>query len=271
MYAAKESGHHPDTGYANACWPINLNAPAYERVREQILGTCERTGLAGFLWDSYCNLGWWQIDYSKGDMKPQYEKMAELYADLVKRGLYVTPEAIVAFSSHSCCGLHGGNVYHGDLLGYSYDTNIQLDYNDGKGSLDKMILKGELPIDPLFRCVAHRRLPSFGLHEVPRDDWDPAAAAAIKRLFAAYKAVREKMVRRTVLANDAGVLWENDGPQAVLFAFADQSVADGAIDVTSGDRVTDGTARAGGVYLVPVAANRKPRGRAAAVAAAGMA
>ena len=34
VYAARESGHHPDTGYAKECWPFNLNTPVMEWLRE---------------------------------------------------------------------------------------------------------------------------------------------------------------------------------------------------------------------------------------------
>ncbi len=97
LFAAKESGHHPDTGYAPACWTLNLNTPILEKIRAQLLGVCQRTGLAGFLWDSFSNLGWWQLNYSDGSMRPQFDHMAGLFADLTNAGLYLQPEGIVTF------------------------------------------------------------------------------------------------------------------------------------------------------------------------------
>ena len=225
VFAAKESGRHPDTGYPIDCLTLNLNAPIYEKVREQIMGVCKRTGLAGYLWDSFSNLGWWQVDYSKGSMRPQFDRMAQLYADLTNAGLYIKPEAVVSFSNHSCCGLHGGNVYAGNLLGYSYNTGISLHYAPAKGtpSADQTgeILRGKKPIDELFQVIAHKRLPGLEW-TVPRAEWNPKAVRQIKDLFASYKAVRHLMDKRTVLKKGAGVLWENEAGQPVFFSFKRQ-------------------------------------------------
>ncbi|OPZ25111.1 MAG: hypothetical protein BWZ02_02599 [Lentisphaerae bacterium ADurb.BinA184] len=230
--AAMESGRHPSTGYVNSCWTLNLNSPVYAYLRDSLLGVCERTGLAGFLWDSYSNMGWWQVDYSDGSMRPQFDKMAGLYAEMTRRGLYVQPEAIVAFSSHSCCGLHGGNVYAGELLGYSYDTVISLDNTECE---DAAILRGEAPVEMLFRCLAHRRVPCMSFHRVPRAEWNPAAAAAMKEYFAMYRAARGGMRRRTVLPDDAGVLWEDAHGAKQLWAFRGQPAPAAAIDLLTGE------------------------------------
>lgn len=238
VFAARESGRHPDTGYAADCWPINLNAPIGDWWRDQLLDVCERTGLSGFLWDSFCNMGWWQVDYSQGTMRPQYDKMSDVYAALCRAGLYVMPEAIVGFSSHSCCGLHGGNVYSGDLLGYSYDTNISLwqgDDDTHDGDMELKILRGQAPTDELFRCYAHRRVPTLSLHKVPVAERDPSSVVKLKEIIQAYKTVRASMVRRTVLPEDRGVLWQGSGREAILWSFRRQVWPSSAKEVLSGD------------------------------------
>ncbi len=226
IFAAKESGRHPDTGYAGNCWTLNLNAPIGERVREQLLGVCRRCGVTGIRWDSFSNLGWWQVDYSKGDLRPQYDRMATMYADLLKAGVRVWPEAVVAFSNQSCCGLHGGDVYAGDLLGYSYNSAFPLGPVGGyayPGDRTVDILTGKESADTLFRCFAHKRVPPFSFHAVPRDQWDEQAVRAIKQMIQAYRACRHRMIRRTVLKDDAGVLWQDQqGSDAVCFCFRDQ-------------------------------------------------
>jgi hypothetical protein len=235
VFAGKESGRHPDTGYAASCWTFNLNTPVMEWLRERLLGVCERTGLSGYLWDSFSNLGWWQVDYSQGDMRPQFDRMGQLYADLTKAGLYIQPEALVNFSNHSCCGLHGGNVYAGDLLGYSYNTVIALCFNDHKEGeepyFENRILRGQAPVDLLFQCVAHKRIPALGLHLVPRAEWHVPSVAEIKRVLALYKAQRHRMIRRTVLKDGLGVRWDG-GDQPVLFAFKAAPATKRACDVS---------------------------------------
>jgi hypothetical protein len=246
--AALESGRHPWTGYPNSCWTLNLNSPVFEYFRDCVLGVCARTGLGGFLWDSYSNLGWWQVDYSDGSMRPQFDRMAGLYADMARRGLYIQPEALVAFSSHSCCGLHGGDVYAGDLLGYSYDTVIGL-WNTGV--TDAALLAGEASAELLFRCLAHRRVPGLELHKVPRERWNPAAVAAIKEYFAMYKAARGAMRRRTVLPDEAGVLWEGAEGRRLVWAFKAQTWPEGrAVDLMSGEPAPGNRLAGGRVYRV---------------------
>jgi hypothetical protein len=236
VFAGKESGRHPDSGYAASCWTFNLNTPVTEWLRDRLLGVCERTGLAGYLWDSFSNLGWWQVDYSQGDMRPQFDRMGRLYADLAKAGLYLKPEALVSFSNHSCCGLHGGNVYAGDLLGYSYNTVIALWFNDGEGheaNYDNRILRGQAPVDMLFQCIAHKRIPALNLHLVPRAEWHAPSVAAIKEVLALYKAQRHRMIRRTVLKDGLGVRWDG-GDQPVLFAFKPAPAPAGTRDAATG-------------------------------------
>jgi len=206
-------------------------------MRERLLGVCERTGLAGYLWDSFSNLGWWQLDYSQGDMRPQFERMAGLYADLAKAGLYIKPEALVAFSNHSCCGLHGGNVYAGDLLGYSYNTAIALSFGDGDETYENRILRGQVPIDMLFQCIAHKRIPTLNFHLIPRSEWHAPSCAAIKEVLALYRDQRHRMIRRTVLKDGQGVRWDG-GDQALIFAFKPMSAPAEARDATTGETVT---------------------------------
>ncbi len=241
VFAAKESGRHPDTGYAASCWTFNLNTPITGWMRDRLIGTCERTGLAGFLWDSFSNMGWWQIDYSQGTMAPQFAAMAGLYADLAKAGLYLQPESLATLSSHGCCGLHGGNIYADDLLGYSYNTSIGLWFgggdDHGETTLECQILKGQAPFDVLFQCVAHKRLPGLHFHMVPREQWHPERLRQIKELLAIYREQRHRMVRRTVLKDGLGVRWDG-GDRPLLFAFRAGPAPVGACDAASGEAVT---------------------------------
>ena len=237
IFAAKESGSHPDTGYAASCWPLNQNMPIREYVRDKILGICERTGLAGFLWDSFSNLGWWQVDYSAGTMRPQFDKHAQLYAELVKAGLYLAPEAIVTFSNHSMLHLFRGDVYDGDLLGYSYNTNIAFHCGgdlSGGSNPETFMLRGEMDTEPLYRLLSHKRAPSMALHKVPREEWDEASAEKLKELFAAYRSVRDRMKKRTVLKADAGVIWEDGSNEAVLFNYHPGESSVPLFNVTTG-------------------------------------
>jgi hypothetical protein len=184
-------------------------------------------------------------------MRPQFDRMGELYAALAKAGLYIKPEALVSFSNHSCCGLHGGNIYAGDLLGYSYNTVIALWFGDHKEGEDpafeNRILRGKAPVDILFQCLAHKRIPSLNFHTVPRADWHAPSVAEIKRVLALYQTQRHRMLRRTVLKDGLGVRWDG-GDQPLLFAFKAAPAPAGARDAASGEAV--GTLCANHVYLL---------------------
>jgi len=258
IYAAKESGRHPDTGYAAGCWTLNLNAPIFDYVKKQIFGVCARTGLSGFLWDSLSNMGWWQIDYSDGSMRPQYDNMAQFYAEMAQAGLYIMPEAICTFSNHSCCGLHGGNIYAGELLGYSYNTNIGLDSSEWiDGAVDsdlrnyeERLISGQESIDLFFHCIAHKRVPSLHFHLTPRTAWNAQRVGEIKEVLALYRQLRPQMKKRTVLKDNAGVLWHDDAGTALLFSFKAQSYPGTAVDAASGERVNDGQLQANRAYRI---------------------
>ena len=254
IFAAKESGCHPDTGYPGECWPLNLNTPVKDRVIEQILGVCRRTGLAGFLWDSFSNLGWWQLDYGNGTMRPQFDKEAEMYATFANAGLYMQPEAFVAFSSHSCVGMAGGNYYPpGIQTGYSYDITTSFgnsDPNDPQQNDEFDILMGVKPIDMLFQWVAHRHVPSVQFYNLPREKWDPERVQEIKYLFTAYKRWRHLMQQRTVLNDCAGVLWENGSAEKLLYSFTEQTYPGALEDAVTGEKVTDGKLGKNRVYVM---------------------
>jgi len=248
IFAAKESGSHPDTGYPASCWTANLNAPVADRIREQVIGVCQRTGLAGYLWDSFSNLGWWQVDYSDGTMRPQFDKMAQLFADIVNAGLYVMPEAITALSNHSCCGLHAGNIYPDDLLPFMYNSSIGPWYQGDTADYDQKFIKGNGSIDIFFRSVAHKRLPTFNLHRVPRDEWNARSVSALKELLRVYKDNRSLMKKRTVLKGDKGVLWENDSGEALFFCFKEQHHPGTFTDAATGETVDGKQLKANRVY-----------------------
>ncbi|MDZ4743267.1 MAG: hypothetical protein SGI98_07600 [Verrucomicrobiota bacterium] len=253
VFAAKESGYHPDTGYPGDCWPLNLNGPMCDYVIERVIDISRKTGLKGFLWDSFSNLGWWQLDYSAGTMKPQFERMAKVYADLANEGLYLMPEAITTFSSHSCLGMYGGDTYRDEDLGYSYDSCVHPPVKEGTHEyIDNEILRGKSSVDYLFQCIAHKRVPNMACWQVPVAERDPKVIVQLRDLFTAYKKIRSSMDKRTVLKDGQGVLWESeDGKKKHLFSFKEQvSPAANAIEVISGKPAENGKLQTNKVYLI---------------------
>lgn len=250
LIAAKESGYHPDTGYANDCWPLNLNAPVMESLRDRVLAMCQRTGLGGFLWDSFSNLGWWQVDYSNGTMSPQWDRMTDLYAAWTAAGLLLRPEAMVSFSNHSAVGMVGGNHYPlGVLAGYGYNTAISLPSGE-----EEDLISGARSIDLLFQWIAHKHVPSFHFQNIPREKWNAGRVQELKELLSVYKRFRHLMLLRTVLKDDKGVFWRNETPEQLFFSFKEQGPFGVMTDAVTGVPVGDSTLRTNRVYLVEGAA-----------------
>ncbi|MCX6983840.1 MAG: hypothetical protein NT118_03670, partial [Lentisphaerae bacterium] len=85
---------------------------------------------------------------------------------------------------------------------------------------------------------------------VDRKDWNTEQAKKIKDIIAVYKKCRDKMLRRTVLKNDAGVLWESGDNLAFLFSFKEQPCKGEATDVLSNEKIANGKLLSGRVYQV---------------------
>jgi len=115
--------------------------------------------------------GWWQVDYSKGDMRPQFDKVAQIYAELANAGLYIMPESVTTFSNHSCCGMHGGDIYAGDLLAIpTIPRSVSRTRRPARGMAEPTdaMVTGRRPTAPLFSVATlNKRIPSFSFQRVP--------------------------------------------------------------------------------------------------------
>ncbi|MDL5050348.1 hypothetical protein QQ054_30560 [Oscillatoria amoena NRMC-F 0135] len=232
IYAVKESGRRAayDTGYFE-CAPLNWNTPMYEYSREKILGICRRTGLGGFLWDSYSNLGWWHVDYGN-DLDVQFDKHAQLYADFSNEGLYLRPEAIVAFSNHSSLCMIGDYYQPGLESTYGYQSCIGLHEKE-----EFEILRGQKSVDKLFDWVANKHIPPLHFQLVPREEWNADNVALIKQLFKAYRENVVFMKKRTILPDIRGIQWDAPCSTRLVFALQDfEAAGAGWTDVFSGEQ-----------------------------------
>jgi len=219
IFATKESGSYAasDTGYLVAA-PINFNTPYYDYMVDKVRGVVERTGLAGFLWDSYSNLGWWHVDYSSPGLEVQYQRAAEFYKILANDGMYLMPEAIVQFSNHSNLGVLGDYYFTPEEAAYGYQSGFYM--NDKE---QHAIIRGEMPADMFFLRLAQKHVSPVGFHHVPREEWDEDNAQQIKQLFKAYKENVQYMKKRTILDDFKAVRWDNDQNIQVLYVLEECS------------------------------------------------
>ncbi|MDL5053515.1 hypothetical protein QQ056_08165 [Oscillatoria laete-virens NRMC-F 0139] len=220
IFATKESGSYaaPDTGYLVAA-PVNYNTPYYQYMLEKIRGVAKRTGLAGFLWDSFSNLGWWHVDYASPGLEVQWHKHAEFYKTLANDGLYLMPEAIVQFSNHSNLGILGDYYFTSEEAAYGYQSSLPMTEKD-----QYAILKGERPVDAFFQWVAHKHISMIHFHHVPREEWNPENAGFLKKLLHLYRKHSCHMERRTILPDFKAVRWDNDEGVVLIFALEDTTI-----------------------------------------------
>ena len=230
IFAVKESGTMAsgDSGY-HVAYPINLNTPYYSYMREKVMGMCARTGVKGFLWDSYSNLGWWHVDYASPGLEVQWEKMAEFYKDLANAGMYLRPEALVTFSNHSTLSMCGDYYQPGVEAAYGYQCCVCMLDNE-----ERDILCGRKPIDRLFEWFAHKHVPSLHFHMTPRSEWDAENVRQLKQLLKAYREVVRYMKRRTILPGFAAVQWENEEGVTIVYAIKELELEGRWISVYDG-------------------------------------
>lgn len=217
LFAARESGRHPDTGYPSDVFTLNLNSEITEELKEKVLGVCERTGLKGFLWDSFSNIGWWQVNYGNGSMRPQFDRMAELYRAYNNAGLTILPEGIASFSNNNCLGMAGGMWMPCGIQGvYGYDSLLR-----NHADTEEAIMKAQVPMDMAFQWFAHRHPLSFSPDHSKYKEWNPERVEEMKALIRLYKQLRNNMVHRTILPDVAGVRWTDAaGQKEQLWVFA---------------------------------------------------
>lgn len=202
-------------------------------------------------------------------MRPQFDHVADIYRGLVEANLYLMPEGLVTHCSHSAMGLFGGDIYAGEMEAFSYDSHIPLaaheEDNSSGPTVDQRTLAGEQPIDVLFRALAHRRVPLLHLHRLPWEQWDASAFEALKRLFAAYREVRDRMVQREVLPDTMGVRWRpgtgggvgDDGRRCLVFTFRALE-CDGVARDIMGQTQAEGRLKAYGLYQTAAADRLQP-------------
>jgi len=253
IYNAKESGRHPDSGYPFHTCSVNLHAPIGEHLFQKIECVMNRTGLAGFLWDSTSNMGWWQINYSDGTLRPPCQQMAEFYARLSNAGYYLQPEGILSFSNHTAIGLHGGNIFEGKLGAFAYNSAIpELINEPGQGFRHGSIevLMGRQPFSKLFAFYAHKRVSPLPSTEIlsHRDQIDSEAWAKLKRLIALYKRVRDHMQRRTIMPGFKAVMWEAAGSDRKLYWVLEPHRVEGPATDAETDDAVDGELQPERVY-----------------------
>lgn len=290
----REAGGDPwDAAYSwpgGALWAGRMRSGFRDHLLRRLVQSRDATGLAGYFWDSYGNLGHTCIDWSAPDRAPQGEDIWRFQADLQELGLSHFCEMSTIFGvsmvGSLCFDAQPGDprctwsdIVDADMAFAMVDTSPQYygiaaaDPNDSPFRADR------ITPDRYFWLAAHRCLPIVyarpwgavvdGRPVADESTYSPGLeyAEAMGRVNRLYNRAEPFMHRLRLVEDGTHVLWldEHDEP-AVVWAFeAGEIPADGsAFDLPGGRAIScdDGVLAlaAGGVYLLNLAAEAYSRG-----------
>lgn len=192
------------------------------------------SGLSGYLFDSFYNLGFMPIDYGGMAPKTQWRELLSALKELQEADVHFLIESFGPF----------GQVQHGCPQSYNFETLFAC-YKIGLGSGYTTVPGGEVAqaraeeATQLYRVLAHMTTPPIPLF-VDGERIDRLWSKAHKQALADYHANLPFMHRRYLQEDGAGVLWhDRDEKFATLWNFKDRVVRlDELItDVTLGERL----------------------------------
>ncbi len=249
------NGRQFGSGYDCMCGLDVNRDDAYRYVIETCRGVIERTGLDGFFWDSYVD-AWLEV-VSPWDlkMKPAFERVAQMTAELQKICRYFVVEAQGVWSRPVVGnGIAGPSVLEG--CQYANYGRFFGDFDPNRPDI----------LDFYFRNLAYGAGSVMGCEFLDKVLANRSLAEGLTRVNTDYMAVREYMGKRRLLEGDPGVEWTSaDGQHMVFFAFRDGRYQPGqrfteVKCVTKGEPVPprrDGSldVSAGNTYLLRLASN----------------
>ncbi len=179
------------------------------------------TGLSGYLFDSFYNLGFMPVDYRDGKPRTQWRKLLESFKELQDAGVNFYIESFGPF----------GRVMHGCPTSYNLDVAFAC-YKILLGSGYTTIPGPQELVDTaakhaqeLYCQLAHMiaaDIPTFVNDKRVDEVWGEEH----KRALRDYHANRASMQRRYLQEDGLSVLWHDAaGTRATLWNFADRNAA----------------------------------------------
>ena len=196
----------------------------------------EETGLNGYLFDSFYNLGFMSVNYSRMTPTTYWKQLLQAFKELQDADVHFLIESLGPF----------GQPQHGTPTSYNLDVLFAC-YKIGLGSGYTTVPTGEA-VTPqkaeesalLYRILAHMTDCSQPLF-TDGVRIDKIWSDLHKRALADYYANRKNMVRRFLQEDGLAVIWHDaDGRRATIFNFVDREIAfDGELeDVSTGTPIT---------------------------------
>jgi hypothetical protein len=205
--------------------PRNHWRDALKKIRET-------TGLSGYLFDSFYNLGFMPINYHGAKPSTQWRELLRVFKELQDSGIHFLIESFGPF----------GSPQHGCPTQYAEPQNIFACYKLtcalGYTTIpSRDPLQIEQDAARLYRFFAHMASPSFALFQ-NGVRIDATWTERHKQVLAEYYAQRPFMQRRFLQEDDAGVLWhDGDRTRATLWNFSERHASLPGIvrDLTNGE------------------------------------
>jgi len=215
----------------------------------------DETGLKGYLFDSFYNMGWMPVNYGQGKVRTQWRQLMEAFVELQKHDIHFLIESFGPF----------GQPQHGCPASYNLE-NIHMVYRVGMGTGYTTIpgsqeLKDQTPrtAEVLYQTLAHMACPSIPLHTKDENGEhkriDEVWGEHHKRAITDYNE-NEPFLRKRILQEDGkSVIWHDAArTRATIFNFVtrDATLKGTIRDVTAGVDVKPGriTLQANHTYVV---------------------
>jgi hypothetical protein len=178
------------------------------------------TGLDGYLYDSFYNLGFMPVNYRTGKPSTQWRGLLAAFKELQDAGVHFLIESFGPF----------GSPQHGCPTSYALPESLFACYKVTGGFGYTTIPTGspaeiEQAVGTLYRFFAHMASPSFGLF-CNGVRIDKIWTERHKRVLADYNENLPHMHKRFLQEDGQGVLWHDaKGERATLWNFANRDVA----------------------------------------------
>jgi hypothetical protein len=180
----------------------------------------QESGLDGYLFDSFYNLGFMPVNYEQGRCTTQWRETIQAFAELQKEGIEFLIESFGPW----------GQPQHGCPRSYSLDRAWVV-YKVQLGNDYTTVPTGQTHEDPrsneaaaIYYALAHKISMVFGLFKNGKridEIWTDAHKQALRD----YHAHCDAMHKRFLQEDGLSVLWHDKaGKQATLFNFADREV-----------------------------------------------
>ena len=179
------------------------------------------TGLDGYLFDSFYNLGYMPVSYANVTPQTQWKEILQAFKELQDGGVKFLIESFGPF----------GQVQHGCPKSYNIE-NLFACYKVGLGTGYTTVPTGQ-DVSPkraseahvLYYVLAHMTDPGIPLF-INNQRIDTLWTAAHRQALADYNTNYTHMQRRFLQEDDNGVLWHSgDRSRATLWNFVDRTVA----------------------------------------------